>query len=339
MMLYPLVSWWLIVLVCLPIGGFVVWQLWTHRAHTGQRWAWVRRLAMVFMLFVIFLRPTLSGGHGEVGLANADIFFVVDTTVSMSAEDYDGSESRLEGVKADITELTKRLAGARFTILTFDNQAAVALPLTSDSSAVQSLTNALHTQLTSYAKGSTISQPVDLLKQEIQRVRQASPERKTLVYYFGDGEQTADGNPKSFASLASLVNGGGVLGYGTSQGGKMLEYFGYYDNSSKPEYITDYSNSSTYPLTDALSKIDEGNLHTVASQMGVVYSHQTTPGSVDTVVTTIDTSSLTGVSRDANLREDVYWIAAIAVVLLLGYEAFTLRTVLRDIHTATEKKP
>ncbi|MGB4761803.1 MAG: VWA domain-containing protein [Candidatus Saccharimonas sp.] len=330
MMITPLVPWWIIVIFIGLLLGFVLWQLWIQRKHRLRVWSWIRRGCMVLLLAILLLRPTLPGGQGEVGLANADVYFVIDTTVSMSAEDYNGEQQRLAGVRGDVAALTERLAGAKFSVITFDNDSYTELPLTSDATAVRSLIDALRPQLTIYARGSSISQPLNLLQKELSRTSQADPTRKKLVYYFGDGEQTADGTPASFSPVAPLIDGGGVLGYGTSDGGRMKEYLGYTDDSQTASYVRDYSDIANYNIVDARSRIDEANLRTIANQLGVGYLHQTSPGAVDGIVAAIDTDRLTGEPTDVDLREDMYWIVAVGLVGLLAWEIWSLRLTLRD---------
>ena len=55
--------------------------------------------------------------------AAADVLFVVDTTGSMAALDYDGDSPRLDGVRADIVELAAEFPGAHFSLIRFDSQA------------------------------------------------------------------------------------------------------------------------------------------------------------------------------------------------------------------------
>jgi len=333
MIFSPLVSLWIIAPLGIALIGWTLWQAWGHRHHQARRSVWLRRLVLALLLTLLLLRPSLSGGTAASGFANANIFFVVDTTGSMNAEDYNGAQVRLEGVKADMNALVSKLAGAHFSVLTFGRETYLELPLTTDASAVTSVANTLAPEVTIYGQGSSISQPVEKLTQQVKQAASRNPDRKTIIYYFGDGEQTASSSPSSFAGLSSYVSGGGVLGYGTSAGGKMKEYLGY--GESGTYYITDWT---AKPSRDALSQINESNLQAIASQMGVSYTHQIKPGDVDSIVAKIDLAKLTSESKDINSRQDLYWVIATPIVGILAWELWTMRDLMANTKKSKRSK-
>lgn len=329
MMFYPMISLWVLIPLAAIGLGWCGYQWWRTRKHsTGRRW--IVRAAIVLCIIGIALRPTVSGGSGTAGAANVDVYLVVDTTSSMIAEDYKGQSARLEGVKADVASLVKGMAGARYSVVSFANETYTELPLTTDTTAVQAAVNILYPEITYYANGSSISQPVETLKTVLEKASETSPERQKFVYYFGDGEQTVDTAPGSFESLRPLIDGGGVFGYGTDQGGKMKEVTGYTTNET-PKYIQDRTDTVTYKYTDAISKIDEAALEKIASELGVPYIYAGDGADVNSVVANIDFTQLTATHRDLSLREDVYWILAVVLVLLLAWEAWSLRKTITSI--------
>lgn len=325
MIISPLFSLWVMIPLVIALVGFTVWHIVRYRTRPLSRTLWIRRLVVVLVLLGILLRPSLPGGVAASGYANANVFFVIDTTGSMSAEDYDGTKTRLAGVRADATELIKRLAGAHFSVLTFGTETYLELPLTTDSSAAQAIVDTLSPETTMYGRGTTISQPLEMLGQQLQHAAAQHPDRKNIIYYFGDGEQTVDAKPASFASIKSSVTAGGVLGYGTASGGKMKAYYG--PGFDSTNYITDFTQDIPQ---DAISKIDETNLGDIAVQIGVDYSHQTKPGDVGGVVAQIDMAQLTVDSKDINTRQDIYWVFAVMMTLLIAYELWTMRDLLRS---------
>ncbi len=74
-----------------------------------QRTAWLRRLLMVLLLLVVALRPVTPIEGEQTQRMNANVFFVVDRTGSMNAEDYDEGRPRLDGVRADMTRFMSAL--------------------------------------------------------------------------------------------------------------------------------------------------------------------------------------------------------------------------------------
>ena len=158
--------------------------------HPGRR-AWLRRTAVVVLVAAAVLRPGLPGGTVQAASADLNVFFVVDTTTSMVAEDYGGEAPRLEGVRKDIKAIAEKLPGARFSVITFDTTAHVRMPLSTDTLALETITDVLEPQVTAYAKGSSITAAKRVLAERLAAARDSHPGRPRLVYYLGDGEQTS----------------------------------------------------------------------------------------------------------------------------------------------------
>jgi Ca-activated chloride channel family protein len=217
----------------------------------------------------------------------------------------DGGKQRIEGVQDDVKQIAKELAGARFSLITFNNTTSVELPLTNDTTALSSAVDTTAIQMIMYGTGSSIDAPVQRTQTELERIAKKTPGRGRVVFYFGDGEQTASGAPGSFAALQPLIGGGAVLGYGTESGGRMYDVL--YDGTR--QVIKDYS-TNTYPVPEALSKIDENNLRTVASQMGVAYYHRTAPGDITSMTKGIDIGGIINNSREVEVYNDTYWLFA-----------------------------
>jgi Ca-activated chloride channel family protein len=243
----------------------------------------------------------------------------------MSATDYDGARPRLDGVRADITAIADALPGARYSIIGFDSTATRQLPLTTDVRAVRSWAQTLHTELTAYSTGSLIDRPLDALVDALQSSRESFPDDQRYVFFFSDGENTTDGTPASFAPAAPLIDGGAVLGYGTAKGATMTTYDPSSSDDGAP--ILDYSQPGA---PEAVSRIDEDQLRTVAEQLGVPYAHRTggtqsDGGTADEPVTTlvsgIDLSHVAQVGqRKVTVHQYVVWPLALLAAALLVWE-------------------
>src|SRR5690625_1124909 len=148
MSLQPIWPLWLTAIFAMALGALCVWQL--LRPGTN-RTGWARRLAAVVLMTIIGLGPSIEDRVPDALLTNAEVYFVVDRTGSMAAQDY-GAEGlpRLEGVAADIDQLTRLIPAAQYSILAFDSQASSQLPLTSDARAVRSWVASLRQEVTSY---------------------------------------------------------------------------------------------------------------------------------------------------------------------------------------------
>ena len=128
-----------------------------------QRMAWLRRLLMVVLLLVVALRPVTPIDSEQTQRMNANVFFVVDRTGSMNAEDYAGEQPRLDGVKADMEQVMGMTEGARYSIIAFDSTATKQLPLTTDAGAARAWIDTLTTEPTAYSKGSNVDRPLESL--------------------------------------------------------------------------------------------------------------------------------------------------------------------------------
>ena len=279
-----------------------------------QRTAWLRRGLMVLLLLVVALRPVTPLDDRQTQRMDANVFFVVDRTGSMNAEDYgaDGDQPRLEGVKADMTRIMGMTEGARYSIIAFDSTATQQLPLTTDAGAAKAWIDTLTTEPTDYSQGSNVDRPLQALTTAVTEAQREDPDSSVLVYVLSDGENTDDKETQPYSAVAGFVDGGGVLGYGTAEGGPMKAQGGAHDG----DYITDGSGQQ------GLSKIDEKQLQTIAGQMGVPYLHRTSPD--EPIEGTMDGVTLRPVpiesTRETTNFRDWYWIAAIPLAALMIWE-------------------
>lgn len=277
-----------------------------------QRVAWLRRGLMVALLLVVALRPVTPLEGEQTERMNANVFFVVDRTGSMNAEDYHGEQPRLEGVQADMERIMEMTEGSRYSIIGFDSSATQQLPLTTDAGAAAAWIDTLETEPTAYSQGSNMDRPLTTLLTALTETRRDDPDSHILVYFLADGENTDEREAEPFSQTASLVDGGAVLGYGTTEGGQMRASGGDTDG----EYITDESGQP------GISRIDEEQLETIAGQMGVPYLHRDDPEApIEGTMEGITLRSVpTESPRSVASFEDWYWIAAIPLAGLVIWE-------------------
>ena len=318
---------WLIAVVLGPV--LLVCVLAAVRARRdadGTLLAWVRRGAMVLVLAGIAVGPAVPSTTATVE-SNVEMFFVVDRTGSMAAEDYDGGRPRLDGVRSDVLALVEAMPGARYSVVGFDSQATRQLPLTTDARAVRTWADTLVQEITFYSAGSAVDRPLGALTTALEGAAERNPENVRLVFFLADGEDTrgdghVEGEPQSYAPLADLVDGGAVLGYGTAEGGRMRTYDGTPATGAGTDapWILDPTQPDTPP---AVSRIDETALRRVAEQLGVDYTHRIAPTSVDGLVAGIDVQTIAGDGRrDVSVYEDASWPLAGALAALLAWEVW-----------------
>lgn len=277
-----------------------------------HRLAWLRRLLIVVLLVVIALRPVTPQPGEQTERMNANVLFVVDRTGSMAAEDGPGGATRLSAAKEDMREIMEVTAGSRYSIIAFDSAATEQLPLTTDAGAARAWVDTLETEPTAYSQGSNIDRALPVLTSAVTEATEQDPDSHLIVYLLTDGENTDGEATQSFASLASRIDAGAVLGYGTAEGGPMKAQGGQNDG----EYITDPSGAR------GISQLDERNLRRIADQLRLPLMLRT--GSEEPLAPTIEDLDLHPIPLEEMGRapsyDDWYWIASIPMTLLFIWE-------------------
>ncbi len=322
--LHPL----LLVLLCAPVAAIAVRALvrsagapagaagtaasTSPRSRVQHRLLWVLRLVLLLACFAMLLRPGIPGGSTQTLATDTDVVLVVDTTASIVAEDWDGDRPRLDGVREDIQSIVEEYPGARFALITFDAAAELRMPLTTDATALMSSMEVLRPEVTSQSRGSSIGIANQLLAETLEAAADRSPDRSRMVFYFGDGEQTASTPPESFRSSQKYADSGMVFGYGTAEGGAMRLTTGSVGSPGSEEYIE-------YQGAPAKSVIDEQTLQTLAGELGIEYQHRTSDAAPVLPAAPTTTTSYSESGSVGNVIE-LYWIAAIVAVAVLGFE-------------------
>ena len=268
----------------------------------------IRQLVIVILLFMINLRIMLPSKDAKVLETNLDVFFVIDNTISMVAEDYNKDEPRIDGVLADCEYIVEELAGSNFSVITFSNEAKVQTPPTKDSDMTIAALKGMRIIDPLYAKGSSMNVVIEELENSLQRISEKEG-RNSIVFFISDGEITNEDKLQSFAGAKKYITDGAVLGYGTEE----------------EEYLED-NTVMTYPYPKAISKIDEGNLKQIADDMGIKYIHMTKQSDVKSKVEQIRNDAIENLG-DSNKKfyNDIYFIFVIPLLGMLIYEMISYK--------------
>ncbi|SNS96318.1 Ca-activated chloride channel family protein [Micrococcales bacterium KH10] len=299
---------------------------WRRTAKTSQsRFAtlrWAGRFLLVLLVAVMTLGPSVPRDEVDTYSSGVEIYFVVDRTGSMAAEDYrvsDGEDeiitTRLDGVRSDIREIVEAYVGARFSIISFDSVASQQLPLSSDSRAVIAWADTVRQEQTMYSQGSLVDRPLNALTRALQDSIEDNPEHERLVYFFSDGENTAEGTPMSFSGLADAVDGGAVLGYGTAEGGRMQVY----DPSGvESGYITDPTQEGE---PEAVSVLDEESLRGIAGQLAIDYVLRDGTASLADSLGAVDPDfAVISTQRTVTVYQLMLWPFALLALVLVVFD-------------------
>ena len=306
---HPVIPWPPVVLAGLLLLGFTGWRVVADSRH---RVRWILRLVTSLLMVVALLGPAVDGAIARQAASNVNVFFVVDTTTSSMARDHEEGRTRLEGYREDIAAIQEQMPGARFSIITFDYTARVVMPLTTDTQALKTATENLRAEDSQYSGGSSVTVAQERLKLTLEGAKERQPEHSRVVFYLGDGEQTSSDEPAAF-EVDGLVDGGAVLGYGTEAGGRMAKTNA---DGSTGEDVTDASGNP------GVSKIDEGQLESIADQLGVPYVHRA-GGDISPALEEADPgTTVEGAGASIETYTSLVWIFAVLMSALLLVDLF-----------------
>lgn len=316
MIINPIIPVWLMGLLCAAL-----------LCLKRRGWfAYIRQVVAVVLIFLINLRIMVPSGSVEVTTQsmNTYVLFVIDDTISMLANDYNGDTERLTAVKEDCGRIVDGLDGAKFAVITFNNDANLVSPYTDNAAYTESVINAVYPINSIYAHGSSMNVCKDVMESTLRRAHEAGDGR-VVVFFVSDGEITNDDELESFSDMKELVDDGAVLGYGTEKGGNMYVRNAY---SYETELLED---TTSYPYKPAVSKIDESNLKSIADDMGISYINMN-DGSTDDVVKNIVTESETADNKQVKKGyEDIYYIFAALLMVMLVWEFYLMRRQIRKV--------
>lgn len=336
MIFRPLTEAWVVALFVLL--GVALCILGARRRVRAPRWDLLRRLLMVGVVALMLCGPSVQGGTRQVS-ANTEVWILIDRTGSMAAQDWDGDQTRLDGVRQDVETLMTSMAGSRFSVMTFDSSTRTVIPLTTDVNAVQSFLDTFRQEVTSYSQGSSPDVPSSALVQKLTQAKEKNPQNQRYLFVLTDGETSnqSSGSPAAtdaWSQAADLVDGGLVIGYGTQEGARMRSYElsgspssqtgdSSQSQGSESGYIRDYSQPGA---PDAISRIDETKLRGIASELGISYVHSPDSAQISSDASALmaDATLTTEQEQELSVYRYLEWPFALALAALLAWEATAL---------------
>lgn len=318
MLIKPILPIWLMGIICVLL-------LFLKRKGT---WPFIRQIIMVILLFMINLRCMLPGNTVESKEQRLDtyVLFVVDDTISMIAQDYEGNGERLAGVRQDCAYIVDALQGAHFSVLSFHNTANQLTPYTDNTEHVKNVIDSIYPIEEIYASGTSLN----VAKEPMIRILTEAATKtdgRLALFFISDGEITSETEGlQSFKEVAPFVGNGAVLGYGTRRGGQM-QLKSIYDFGTEP--VMDYN---VYPAVPAVSKIDEKNLKQIADDLSLPYIHMTDKEELDRTLEKIKSEAtlerenkIVTKTTDPYLgAKDLYYVFVLPLLILLVTEALLM---------------
>ena len=302
MKLFPIIPIWIMLIICISLIIYII----IKKRDLLQ-------ILIIILLFIINLRIMIPSNNSKTIKNDLDILFVIDNTISMNALDYNGSNTRLSGVKEACNYIIDELNGSRFSVITFDNTSRIVTPYTYDTNITREAISIMTPINELYAKGSSIDVSLDSIMYSLKNSKKKNDNNR-IIFFISDGENTSNNSIKSFKSISKYISDGAVLGYGTKKGGYMKDESEYATN----EYIMDYTGTN---FGKAISKIDEKNLKEIANDMDVDYIHVINSNNINSKIKQIKNKTKSTLeSNDKSSYDDIYYIFVIPLLILLFIE-------------------
>ena len=180
---YKLFAWMLLIIPILAVFYYIGYKkrlkIWTV-FHNMNQWKttingsdsgtyfWRKTLTLAAILCIILglMRPQFGESYQTVEKEGRVVFFVVDTSLSMLAED--GAITRLDLAKYHLQQLVPKMNNELISIVPFSDTAYIYLPLTSDVSAIDMFTQGLHVGMIG-SSGSDISNAVSIIAKKVKK--------------------------------------------------------------------------------------------------------------------------------------------------------------------------
>jgi len=277
------------------------------------------KTAIVIFIFIINLRLMIPNGESTEINSNVSVLFVIDTSVSMRALDYNGDKERFEGVINDCCYIIDELSNCKFSIITFGDTAQRVIPFTADTDMVQAELKSINLENDYYAAGSSMNLVKGILEKTLKEEnKRQNGNTKFVIFFVSDGEITKEGETlETFSNIKQYISNGAILGYGTQTGGKMISSL-YKDEPSSPYYYIYYYDDNYNNIT-AISKIDENNLKKIASDIGVDYVQMSKTTNINAKLNDIKRQISDSQTNEEKIStyQDIYYYFAIPLAILL----------------------
>lgn len=318
--------WWsvlfsVIVLACLGYGLF---EFIRHRANNDATVVdWIRRGFIAILLVFMSFGPTILTNNSTQAINGTDVFFAVDITGSMGVHDaHNGNrptQSRLTVAKEVIHSLIRQYPGASFEGISFASAAITGVPLTTDTDAINTWASNLSEEPTAASRGSSLDEALDTLIVSMQKAHKAHPSRSIVLYYISDGEETSPQPQRPFTPLRQFVNGGAIIGVGSTEGGHIPLV--------TPQQTSQQSQAAHQWVLNpdtrqpGISKMDNKTLEKIADEISIPYLHVDKESTIQKLSPTLSHHYLIDVTaREHTQRTSLVWIFAIILALLLLWE-------------------
>ena len=346
MRFYPLVPLFVLLPVAAVAIALLVYCICRPKMRKRKN---IRRISMLILMSLILARPVFMNGQAQSELNNLNIYFVVDATNSMSAKDVEG-KGRYVKVSKDIYEIAKAFPGSRYSVLIEDYKVYTAVPSTtsleflnsiwSEDEDFDSANNIVAPKAITYSQGTDLETLLEKADEQIKSYSKRYPTRNNVFFFMSDGENTAGNTVSGHASLKNNISTGAVFGYGTTEGGKVIN-----NGRGTGKVEDDDSKNCLMRVYDTLhetrdyciiSSLNETSLKKIADSLDLQYYHRESGGVPREVLDKVSSLiSYSSSDESANSTTDIYWVFSI---ILIGLLLWDFREVLDNVMREKEFK-
>ena len=252
----------------------------------------------------IAARPMIRNKDIRYSRPNLDVLFVLDATMSMWAEDYH-KDTRMNGAIETIEYIMDEMEGSSFALVTFGDKSEVRMPITQDSQSIDDAIKAIHIPNRWIARGTSLNSPFDNMEYMLSHMGKEEGHER-IVFILSDGEITVDEEMTDFSDMASMIDGGAVLGFGTKEGAVIKDEYG--------NNLYDYTT-----MSDAVTCLDMDSLKDVAGDLELECIHVKDKKDVSEVIekAIVNAEEVQANRDDLDNYDDIYYMFVPGFMILL----------------------
>ncbi|UZR94258.1 vWA domain-containing protein [Chondrinema litorale] len=189
------------------------------------------------LMIVALLGPSFGSARKEVKSQGKDIYFLVDLSRSMDADDI--QPSRLERTKFELKNLVEKFSSDRLGLIIFSSEAFLQCPLTFDRSALLLFIETLNTGLLSNT-GTEFSPAIEMAIDKHKNAEEnvSGQQQSKIIVLISDGEDFGT----NASEIAEELKDEGIrlftVGVGTQEGSKIPQGYRFQRSDSGTEVIT-----------------------------------------------------------------------------------------------------
>ena len=236
---------------------FIILLIGALRAHGSVLHKIVTIIASALLcisVVPVVARPMIRNKDVQYARPDLDVLFVLDTTMSMWAEDYH-DDSRMSGAIETMEYIMEEMNGSSFALITVGNKSEIKLPITQDAQSIDDAIKAIRIPDRWLAGGTSLNAPFENMEYMLSHMGKEEGHER-IVFFLSDGEITVDEEMIDFKDMASMIDGGAVLGFGTKKGATITDKNG--------NTLYDYDTFS-----DAITRLDMDSLNDLADELEI----------------------------------------------------------------------